>query len=253
MKTLFLAWQDSNSRQWFPIGRLTFDGERYQFVYIQGIKKAQEESNFQPLHSFPDLNKVYESVELFPLFSNRLMRCSRPDYQNYVECLNIPKNEDNPITILSRTGGSKATDHFEVFPCPEPDENGLYHIHFFARGLRYFPECARQRINDLEKNEPLSLLHDLQNKYDSQALVLRTEDRHEVGYCPRYLVDDLFEMLRQNPQLVHVYVERINLAPNPLQFRLLCHLTAEWKSGFRPFSNPIYQPLVPDFSTATKC
>ncbi|MGL5804674.1 MAG: HIRAN domain-containing protein [Xenococcaceae cyanobacterium] len=253
MKTLFLAWQDSNSRKWFPIGRLTFDGNQYQFVYIQGIKQAQDESNFQPLHSFPDFNKIYTSDELFPLFSNRLMRRSRPDYKDYIEWLNIPKNEDDPIAILSRTGGSKATDHFEIFPCPELDENGLYHIHFFARGLRYFPECARQRINDLEENETLFLLHDLQNKYDPQALVLRTEDRHEVGYCPRYLVDDVFEMLRQNPEFVHVYVERVNPAPSPLQFRLLCNLTAEWKNDFRPFSNPIYQPLVTDFSTTIKC
>jgi len=40
MKTLFLAWQDYESRSWSPIGRLTFDEKRYQFVYIQGGKKA---------------------------------------------------------------------------------------------------------------------------------------------------------------------------------------------------------------------
>jgi hypothetical protein len=180
------------------------------------------------------------------------MRRSRPDYQDYVECLNIPKNEDDPIAILSRTGGQKATDHFEVFPYPEQDDNGLYHIHFFVRGLRYFPECAQERINDLGENESLSLLHDLQNKYDHQALVLRTQDRHEIGYCPRYLVDDIFEILRQDPQCVHVYVERVNPAPIPIQFRLFCNLTAEWKSENRFFANPIYQPLVPDFSTSTK-
>lgn len=97
----------------------------------------------------------------------------------------------------------------------------------------------------------MSLLHDLQNKYDSHALVLRTEDRHEVGYCSRYVVDDAFEMLGQNPQLVQIHVERVNQAPTPLQFRLLCNMTAEWKSNFRPFSSQIYQPLVSNLSTAS--
>jgi hypothetical protein len=36
LKTLFLAWQDYQSRLWFPVGRLTFDGEVYTFVYIKG-------------------------------------------------------------------------------------------------------------------------------------------------------------------------------------------------------------------------
>lgn len=119
MKKVFLAWQDSQTRHWFPIGQLTFDGESYHFVYIYGVKKAQAESNFQLLHSFPEENRIYTSVELFPLFSNRLMRSSRPDYQDYIQWLNIPQNEKDPIAILARSGGRKATDTFEIFPCPE--------------------------------------------------------------------------------------------------------------------------------------
>ncbi|MEH2456180.1 hypothetical protein [Nostoc sp.] len=125
MKTLFLAWQDPKIRAWFPIGRLTYDGTKYYFVYTHGATEAQVKYGFQLLLSFPDLNKVYTSVELFPLFYNRLMQRSRPDYKNYIQSLNIPEGEDYPVTILSRSGGRKVTDNFEVFPCPEPDENGL--------------------------------------------------------------------------------------------------------------------------------
>lgn len=244
MKTLFLAWQDPQSRCWFPIGRLTYDGNYYQFVYTQGVEKARNRCKFQPLPSFPSFNKVYESVELFPLFSNRLMRPSRPDYKEYIKCLNIPQNEDDPIAILARSGGQKATDTFAVFPCPEPDENGLYHIHFFVHGLRYFPRCSIERVDELRKDEPLYLVHDAQNRYDNKALLLRTEDRHNVGYCPRYLVNDVHDLLQQNPQLLHVHVERVNQAPTPIQFRLLCSMTAEWPRDFRPFSNREYQSIV---------
>jgi hypothetical protein len=87
MKKLFLAWQQPQSRHWFPIGQLTFDGKKYHFFYIQGVKKAQAESSFRLLHSFPERDRIYTSSELFPLFSNRLMRPSRPDYQDYIAVL----------------------------------------------------------------------------------------------------------------------------------------------------------------------
>ncbi|QSJ20720.1 DNA-binding protein [Nostoc sp. UHCC 0702] len=246
MKTLFLAWQDPNSRAWLPIGRLTFDGTKYQFVYTQGATKAQTQYKFQLSYSFPELNKVYTSVELFPLFSNRLMRRSRPDYKNYIKWLNVPEGKDDPIAILSRSGGRKETDHFEVFPCPEPDDNGLYHIHFFAHGLRHLPACANERINQLQTGELLYLANEFQNPYDSRALLLCTKDHYIVGYCPRYIVDDVFKLNNKNPELVKVEVERVNPVPTPLQLRLLCNMSAQWHEDFQPFSSWEYQPLVTD-------
>ncbi|MBE9198508.1 MULTISPECIES: HIRAN domain-containing protein [unclassified Nodularia (in: cyanobacteria)] len=249
MKRLFLAWQDPNTRAWFPIGRLNFDGKQYQFVYTQGALAAQAQYGFPGLLSFPDLNKVYTSMELFPLFCNRLKRHSRPDYKNYIEWLNIPEGEDDPISILSRSGGRKATDNFEVFPDPQPDANNLYHIHFFAHGLRHLPTCATERINQLQPWELLYLAHEFQNPYDQKALLLCTEDHHIVGYCPRYIVDDVFQLKNKNPELVKVQVERVNPAPTPLQLRLLCSMTAEWHEDFHPFSSQEYQQIVADIPT----
>ncbi len=169
MKTLFLAWLDPISRSWFPIGRLTNDGKTYQFVYLQGVKAAQQQCGFQGLWSFPDLGKVYESPELFPLFSNRVGTRSRPDYPEFVQWLNIPEHEDDPMTILARSGGQRATDTFEVFPASLPpaslpDENGLYNIHFFAHGLRYLPPETVNRISCLQPGELLRLVQGGGNK-----------------------------------------------------------------------------------------
>ncbi len=243
MKTLFLAWQDPNTRTWFPIGRLTYDGEEYQFSYVRGALQAREQCGFNALYSFPEFNQVYKSTIIFPLFSNRIMRSSRPDYKNYIERLNIPEKEDEPINILARSGGRKATDTLEVFPCPSQDENGLYEMKFFARGLRYFPLSSVERILKSEPGELLYLSHELQNPYDSKVLMLCTKDHHNVGYCPRYLNND-FHVLLENLNSVLVRVERVNPAPTPLQQRLLCNLTAEWKSGFSPFSGNEYQPIA---------
>jgi hypothetical protein len=250
LKTLFLAWQDPVSRSWFPIGRLTFNGKEYQFNYTKGVLKALLECLFKPLPSFPDFSKVYTSQKLFPLFSNRVRPRSRPDYPEFVQWLNIPQHEDDPIALLARSGGKRVTDKFEVFPCPEPDEKGRYRIHFFAQGLRHLPKWAIERINGLEVGELLYLSHGFQNPDDSSALLLCTEDRGIVGYCPRYLCGDIFQIISQHRELVRVEVDRLNQPPTPLQFRLLCKMTADWRD-FRPFSSPMYQPVSSDVLAAS--
>lgn len=244
MKKLFLAWQEPKSRHWFTIGQLTFDGKNYQFVYTQGVKKAQAESSFRLLHSFPDRDRIYTSSELFPLFSNRLLRSSRPDYQDYIQWLNIPQNEADPIAILARSGGLKATDTFEVFPDPEKSIKGVYDLHFFVRGLRYMPKYSIEKVKELQPKECLYLTFDFQNPYSSTALLLRTEQRHNLGYCPRYLSEDICRFSCQNPKSVRIRVEKINPVPTPIQFRLLCSMTAQWNNDFVLFSSKDYQPII---------
>lgn len=243
LKTLFLAWQDPDSRAWYPVGKLDHVDGVYYFRYLQGAIEAQKAANFQPLWAFPDVHHCYSSTELFPLFANRLLRPSRPDYKDFVQWLNIPGEQDDPIALLARSGGKRKTDSFEVFPCPERD-NGLYHIHFFTHGLRYMPSESQSRIQALEVDEELQVMHDMQNPVDPRALILRTKDLYIVGYCPRYLVQDFFELVCHFPAKVKILVERINPPPTPLQFRLLCNLTTDWTEDFHPFSSPNYQVLV---------
>lgn len=247
--TLFLAWQDPNSRSWFPIGRLTFDGTNYQFTYTQGVLEAQQKCGFEPLPSFPRFGEVYTSTYLFSVFANRLMPKNRPDYSSFIHWLNLTQNESDPIAMLARSGGRRETDTLTVFPIPEPDSEGRYRLHFFLHGLRYLPPCAIERINRLETGENLWLAHEFQNQYDSKALTLNTEDHHIVGYCPRYLNSEIFEVLLRNPSLVEVRVEQVNLPPTPLQFRLLCNITAQCYNDFRPFSSYEYQPLSSSSTT----
>ncbi len=243
IKTLFLAWQDYESRSWFPIGRLTFDGKRYQFVYIQDAKKAQEQCGFEPLLSFPDLEGVYRSDYLFPVFANRLMSSSRPEYKHFLERLNLEENTADLMLMLARSEGKRETDSLQVFPHPELDESGCYHLHFFAHGLRHLPECSIERINRLKVGEILWLSHEFQNPYDPQALMLTTEDHYILGYCPMFLVSYMFDILRRNPDAVEVKVDRVNLSPTPLQFRLLCRMNYSVVGDIEPFSQDQYQPI----------
>lgn len=243
-KTLFLAWQDPDSRLWFPIGRLTFEDDKYHFVYLQGAIEAQKQCKFEPLLSFPELSKHYTSTELFPIFSNRLMPRSRPDYPKFIKWLNLPEDEEDPIALLARSGGRRETDTLTVFPGPEPNEEGKYHIHFFSHGLRHLPEGSIERINCFQPGDKLLLAHEFQNPYDPKALTLNTEDHYIVGYCPRYLGNTIFQLLSKDPNRVEVLVERVNLTPTPLQFRLLCSMTANWHDEFCPFSEKEYQSIA---------
>lgn len=250
MTTLFVAWQDPKQRAWYPVGRLTGTSSLFQFVYTNGAVDAREKSNFGTLPSFDSFEEVYESDELFPLFANRVPPQSRPDYVAFAEYLNLPGDEYDPIAMLAISGGRRATDALELFPCPEPDSTGDYHIRFFAHGLRYFPDESAARIDKLEVGEQLLLLIDFQNPFDANALLLRTDNsssyggRILVGYVPRYLLPETWNLLRSPGDTVRVTVERINRSPAPLQVRLLCNLSTRWPEGYRPFSGKEYQPIA---------
>jgi hypothetical protein len=247
-RTLFLSWQDPISRKWYPIGRLTSNGTTFTFAYTGGAEEAAF-AGFQPLAAFPDLRTAYESPDLFPLFSNRVLSRSRPEYQGLLEWLSVPQGEGDPVAILARSGGQRRTDSFEVFPCPERSEDGEYQFHFLVHGLSHMTPEAITRAERLVPGERLLVMRDIQNVQDPLAMALRTSesfegDMHLVGYCPRYLRGDIASLLDETVTSPKVTVERVNPPPVPVQFRILCKVKMKWPEGFQPFSGTEYQPLV---------
>ena len=140
---LFVAWRGGQPhRGWGPVGRLEHDGGVYRFCYTQGARTLR---GFQPFPQMGDLEQVYESEELFPLFANRLLSPNRPEYEAYLRWGGFePGTQPDPIAILGVTEGKRETDSIEVFPCPAPDADGCYLNKFFLHGLRWMP---RERIS----------------------------------------------------------------------------------------------------------
>lgn len=169
---------------------------------------------------------------------------SRPDYQSYLSRFNLSTQNLDLMEFLGRTEGERQTDNFKVFPSPQPDNNGQYYLFFVAHGLRYLPECSVRRMEQLEVGEPLWLAHEFHNRHDTKALTLNTEDHHILGYCPRYLVANVFDILMREPKLVEVKVAKVNLPPSPLKSRLLCEMTYSGFEGYVPFAQQQYQPLT---------
>jgi hypothetical protein len=251
VSTYFLAWRDPTSRAWFPIGRLDVLGSAYEFSYVQGARDAKNHGSFEPLPMFPDLEDVYRSDELFPLFANRAPSSGRDDYFEVVEWLNLPSDARDPLAVLARSGGRKATDAFEVFPCPRPEDDGTYRVHFFVHGVSHVGEQGRLIAESLQFEERLLIMWDAQNSYDPMAIALRVDrkdpaDRTIIGYCPRYLTEDWWNVVTgcEFGETIQVQVEMLNPPPTPLAFRVLCRLEGCWPPGFKPCTSEQYKSLA---------
>lgn len=242
MKALFVAWQDPNSRRWLPVGRLTHEGGVYRFVYTRG---AKESTNFTPFGRMVDLDAAYVSEVLFPLFANRVLPKSRPEYQDYLRWMGLSEKEHDDLDVLARTGGQRATDTLEMFPCPEPTKSNAYEVFFFSHGLRYLIPENQARINTLKQGEELFLVRDIQNPQDQTALLMRTSDPMSlVGYCPRYYSAEFTRLLEAvGKDKVKVTVEQTN-PDAPSQLRLLCKLSAPWPANFSPCSRDQFTALA---------
>ncbi|HEV2971135.1 MAG TPA: HIRAN domain-containing protein [Pirellulales bacterium] len=251
--TLFVAWRspEPNGPRWGPVGRLEHGPGGYRFVYTRG---AMTLPDFQPFAEMPRLDAVYESDELFPLFANRLLSRSRPEYQAYLTWGGFdPNNPPDPIALLAVTQGRRATDQLELFPCPARDTEGGYLNKFFLHGIRHMSADAQSRVGSLRVGERLRAVPEDTNPSDPQAVAVFTEgDDVQIGYVPRYLareVRDLFEQC--GTMFAELQVERVNPSA-PMQQKLLCRMSACWPEGFNPCTGGEFQPIVIGLGSALK-
>lgn len=239
MKALYIAWQDPQTRLWHTVGRLSRKNDIYHFVYTQG---ALASPRFKYLGRMRDLHQIYLSRDLFPLFSNRILDRSRPEYPDYVRWLAVePAEQDDPMQLLARSGGKRATDELCVYPHPETNALGEIELFFLGHGLRYLPPMALHRIDRLRSGERLALRREDDNAHDHFALLLETEEPVTVGYCPRYLSRSLCQIMEVAD--VELTVERVS-HDAPIQFRLLCRAVFTLPSGFEMFADEEYLPLA---------
>lgn len=247
MTSLFLAWQaPTPSRAWFPVGRLDADRQRhlYEFRYIKGALRAQEQVGFKPLAAFPDLRGWYRASELFPLFKNRVLDPNRRDFADYLRSLDLdPKNAD-PIEILAVSGGERQTDTLEVFPKIAKGPGNTFRCRFFLHGLRHMSLQAQDRSLEVQPLERLQVSVELNNPATGTAIQLTTKDYEFLGWAPRYLVSDILKAVEQSPKII-AHVVRVNDVGVPLNRRILIELTGTLPSNVEPMSGSDYQFIAP--------
>lgn len=242
-RSLFVSWRDPESGSIHPIGRLvrrvSSDGETFSFAYL---KLAETLDRFSPLGGLPDLHRRYDSEWLFPVFANRLMPRSRPDYDALASRLDLSGDAD-PFEVLARTGGRRATDRIEVFAGPERTSAGQSTVLFFARGIRHI-DGAPEAVATLRPGDHLTLVDDSENQHNPRAVLLRISDGRRIGWIPDYLVDHVHDLRELNRAEPIVVVEHVNGADAAPHMRLLCRHLAPWPAGYEPFSGPDFQTLA---------
>lgn len=231
MNTLFVAWQQPDSKEWIPVAKLEHANGIYCFSYTQGVYRAKQ---FRPFSGMSQLDSVYKSPQLFPLFANRLINKSRPEFKDYLRWLGLPDAADNPMAMLALTGGIRGTDSIELFQPPAVTAEGKYQLEFFVRSLSHMPKAIIEQIGEMVKGERLYLMNDSQNDFDRLAIAVRSNKPASLlGYCPKYYAKDLGVLLANRDCGLEVRVKCINLDA-PLNMRLLCSVTANVPPHFAP-------------------
>lgn len=222
--SVFVAWQAPDTRDWHVVGNLQERNSGYVFKYTKGALKS---SKFTKFSGMTDVRETYVSEELFPLFKNRLLSPRRPEYPSFIGWLGFKDDCVNPIDILARSGGLRSTDQLQIFKKIEVDSDGKFEHFFFLHGLSYLNCMANDRVSELRTDQTLRLCLDLQNEYDGDAVVVRADKPAEiVGYCPRYLSNDIKKMLLNDPKSITLTVEKIS-DNAPHNYRLLCKLSGK--------------------------
>ena len=239
---LVLSWRNPVNRTWVSVGILEHKDEKFYFNYTNGAK----DNDFIAFSQMNELNKTYVSEELFPLFKNRLLSKTRPEYEDFISWLNIDKNDSHDLKELSRSRGIRATDNLQLFPYPEKDLYGNYEVLFFSHGVSHIAKHYVKRLLELKVNDKLLIFKDIKNESDSLALGLRTnEDPVELlGYCPSFFVSDFNKLLELNGATeVNISVEKVNFDA-PVQMKLLCKLKTRWPKNFEPFENDEFKKIL---------
>lgn len=219
VRRFMVVWQDPESRLFHNVGTLTADSAgEFRFTYEPA---AGNLDSFRPFAAFPSFDRIYRSERLFPFFVNRVMSPRRPDFDEYLDALGLTPEQADPIELLARSGGTRATDTVHVVA--EPARQGDMEVtRFLVSGCRYVAGAA-ERIEQLEAGQQLAIRPESDNPQDERALLLDAASGEAIGWIPRYLLDYVHKHLSQGED-PRVYVERVNGPEASWHMRVLARM-----------------------------
>lgn len=92
-----------------PIGTLSVEDGVWKFAYSEQFKRAKF---FRPIVEFPDLDKVYESKELWQFFASRIPSPEQPEVEEILKREHI--SEDDSVSLLKRFGTRTISNPFQL-------------------------------------------------------------------------------------------------------------------------------------------
>lgn len=257
VRSLFVAWQQPESRRIFPVARLSRrrSGE-YELRYISAVWVACDHG-FLGLPGFEELEAVHVTPGLPELFVQRSPSRRRPSpVASSGEQLDAA-----PITLFVRREPGSAPERLEAFAPPLRAPDGRGWGMFEVRGVGRSPG-TEQVVQELVPGERLELRPEPDNPYNPHALrILRIEGspaigspaigspaigRH-VGYAPDYFANELAAVGGRAEQIELTLgdVQRVTFAPAPIVYRVSCRYACPPELGRRLFTSDSYRPVSP--------
>lgn len=240
-RNLFVAWQDSRTRSWHTVARLTRINDEYELVFTEGARRFKSVLN--DLFGL-DLEYRYRFQKLIPAFRNKIPPKSRSDYASLSNWFGVSEEEDE-FTKLSKFGMLQSNEPIIVYP--EPDAaGGRYECEFFLHALRYMHPDAMDWCRAAAAGAVLNPLLDVKNEADEFAVALRsTPGCILLGYIPAFFARDINLLLRQREIAAEATISVVQANPGaPAQMMLRCKYSSPRPEGFSPLGSESHQLLA---------
>lgn len=211
MNKLWLIWQDEESRKKYHVGTLSKNNDNYRFEYsnqqkFRGLGEALK-IGYPYLFPFKDMDRTYESKNMFPTFIKRLPNKNRPDYANLLKRFGLNENASD-MEILKITKGKTGVDSYE-FISPLKVEGNKLRTKFFIEGARHYDFSEIQNPGIYFKKHPRLKLKSDPVIQDSTAIKVLSQDNHVLGYVPAVYSKVLTEIMKH--VVLELHIEHVNL------------------------------------------
>ncbi|MEK4488775.1 HIRAN domain-containing protein [Paenibacillus sp. FSL L8-0493] len=228
-KTLWLVWQNVNTRLFYHVGTLSYYENQYHFQYTYESKHQYKINcalkNGYLLHPmFPILKKEYTSPSLFGAFKRRLPSEKRVDFKEILADLKLSKSYTE-MDLLERTRGKLASDEYS-FEKPLLIKNGVLTTSFFISGM-YYLELPDNWVNTIIIGEDLLLRPEPQNPVDKDAIGIYTERGLQLGYVPRFYTTSLGILMKNQlkPKVIVTYINALKSSSWWIQVNFECDIS----------------------------
>lgn len=211
VQSLWLVWQNPQTRTYYHVGTLSYYEGMYEYSYTyyskgEGKIDSALENGYMLHPAFPDPNKIYKSKELFAAFDRRLPSPDRVDFIAILSDIGLDENYTK-MDLLQQTRGRLANDTYSFENPLRVETDGKLHTSFFVHGMRYYnpPELWSKW---LEIKGTLQLKREPENNNDPNAVKICTNEGKLLGYVPRFYSKGISALLENgaNPLVRVAYV-----------------------------------------------
>ncbi|WP_160394519.1 HIRAN domain-containing protein [Paenibacillus sp. MMS18-CY102] len=236
-KKLLLNWKGVYSGTNHLVAVLCKTDDKYTFFYnLSGLNEAKKEG-FSPFVGLSDVDRLYESNELFPAFERRIPDKGRAQFKRILLEYDIVNSGDTSWDFLFITGGKLATDSLSFLsPIYYDKSTRLSYVACEVAGWSHTSKFNRL----LKLEDELIPNIDLNNRQDVHAIEI-LDPQHKgtkVGYIPRPYNSFFYSILSNN------YFTNINIISTDKDNRPKIFIISRNIPEDMIYQNPLFEYMI---------